>query len=173
MLRFRQAMSHDSKARAVAKGTEEVRSRCLRVRLRCPVDGARGCISWKVGGWLSRSRVPVMKLAATIVCYAIYTAGIRSTGKADRPGIPTAQLECHNETKDEQDLERPSKGHLSAIVQVCTVSAFLSSSTRRSNEICVAIADFGPAEARSKQGLGHARRYWLTTFLPPARPEQR
>jgi hypothetical protein len=44
-VRYGQAMSHDGKARAVAK-MMEVRSRVdvSRVRLRCPVDGARGCM---------------------------------------------------------------------------------------------------------------------------------
>lgn len=47
IMRYGQAMSHDGKARAVAK-MMEVRSKVddvLRVRLRCPVDGARGCMS--------------------------------------------------------------------------------------------------------------------------------
>jgi hypothetical protein len=65
MMRYGQAMSHDRKARAVATKME-VRSRVdvLRVRLRCPADGARGCMDViaveECRRWRWRLRLPAI-----------------------------------------------------------------------------------------------------------------
>lgn len=163
-MRRGQAMSHGDKDTCCG----EVRARCEGVKgkvknvLTAHVVRPRSCV------WLSRSRRPVTVAAGRRLCLPaclLYTGRFHST-EGENTLEMRAIMEDHNNNdkgRDEQYLQRFSFGILRLqSAHVCRPA--------RDDLRCDAIADFGPAEAKFKQGLNHAHRYWLATVLPPARP---